>query len=116
MAVINRTVRRARIKRSIRAKIVGTAARPRLSVYRSNKGMFVQIINDESGSTLVSASTQALSSKGTKKEVSAELGTLIASKAKEAGIDNVVFDRNGFLYHGRVKEMADAARKGGLKF
>lgn len=116
MAVTNRTARRTRIKRSIRAKAFGTAERPRMSVFRSNKGMYVQIINDQEGVTLAAVSSKSTDGAGTKKEVSAKLGELIANKAKEAGVENVIFDRNGYLYHGRVKEMAEAARKGGLKF
>ncbi len=107
--------RRIKIKYRIRNKISGTAARPRMTVFRSNKQIYVQIINDMTGTTLVSASSLGLE-KCAKKEQAAKVGELIAIKALEAGITSVVFDRNGYLYHGRVKEVADAARKGGLKF
>ena len=107
--------RRVKIKYRVRNKISGTAARPRLTVFRSNKQIYVQIINDETASTLVSASSLGMETMP-KKEQAAKVGELIAKKAQEAGITTVVFDRNGYLYHGRVKEVADAARNGGLKF
>ena len=87
-----------------------------MSVFRSNKQIYVQIIDDLSGKTLVSASSLGMTDKVTKKEEAAKVGELVAQKAKDAGITTVVFDRNGYLYHGRVKELADAARKGGLNF
>ena len=111
--------RRLKIKRGIRAKISGTAARPRMSVFRSNKQIYVQLVNDEmpkGAATLVSASSLGMTEKVAKKEQAAKVGEMIAKKAQEAGISEVVFDRNGYLYHGRIKELADAARKGGLKF
>ncbi len=111
--------RRVRIKHRIRKNLTGTGAIPRLSVFRSNKQVYAQIIDDESKKTLVAAAStdKALESKeGTKIEQAAFVGELIAQRAKEAGISNVVFDRNGYLYHGRVKSLADAARKGGLNF
>lgn len=107
--------RRIRIKYRVRNKISGTTARPRMSVFRSNKQIYVQIINDETGTTLVAASSLGMEAMP-KKEQAAKVGELIAKKALEAGISTVVFDRNGYLYHGRVKEVADAARNGGLKF
>ena len=107
--------RRIKIKYRVRNKISGTAERPSMSVFRSNKQIYVQIINDLSGATLVSASSLGLES-CPKKEQAAKVGELIAKKAIESGITTVVFDRNGYLYHGRVKEVADAARNGGLKF
>ena len=116
---INKEERRANIKKRIRRKISGTAARPRMSVFRSNKQIYVQIINDEIGKTLVAASSRENgieTEKITKIEQAAKVGALIAEKAKAAGIETVVFDRNGYLYHGRVKSLADAARNGGLKF
>ena len=116
---INKEERRANIKKRIRRKISGTAARPRMSVFRSNKQIYVQIIDDEVGKTLVAASSRENgieSEKITKIEQAAKVGALIAEKAKAAGIETVVFDRNGYLYHGRVKSLADAARNGGLKF
>jgi len=108
--------RRIKIKYRVRNKISGTTERPRMSVFRSNKQMYVQIIDDLSGKTLVASSSLGLDEKMTKKEQAAKVGELIAKKAQEAGITTVVFDRNGYLYHGRVKEIADAARNGGLKF
>lgn len=107
--------RRVKIKYRVRNKIFGTAIRPRLTVFRSNKQIYVQIINDESAITLVSASSLGLEAMP-KKEQAAKVGEAVASKAIAAGISEVVFDRNGYLYHGRVKEVADGARKGGLKF
>lgn len=107
--------RRIRIKYRVRNKISGTTARPRLSVFRSNKQIYAQIINDETASTLAAASSLGLETMP-KMEQAAKVGELIAQKALEAGITEVVFDRNGYLYHGRVKEVADGARKGGLKF
>ena len=112
----NKIERRQKIKYRIRNKISGTTEQPRMSVFRSNKQIYVQIINDVEGTTLAAASSLALKDKVTKKEQAAKVGELIAGKAKDAGIDQVVFDRNGYLYHGRIKELADAARKGGLKF
>ena len=93
----------------------GTLERPRMTVFRSNKQIYVQIIEDLNGRTLAAASSLGME-KMPKKEQAAKVGELIAQKAQEAGITTVVFDRNGYLYHGRVKEVADAARKGGLKF
>ena len=107
--------RRIKIKYRVRNKISGTAARPRMSVFRSNKQIYVQIINDQTGRTLAAASSLGLEAMP-KKEQAAKVGEMIAKKAIEAGITSVVFDRNGYLYHGRVKEVADAARNGGLKF
>jgi len=100
----------------IRNHLQGTPTRPRLSVYRSNKAMYVQVIDDVHGKTLVSARSQELGLQGNNKEVAQKLGTLIAEKALAAGIKQVVFDRSGYLYHGRVKELAEAARKAGLDF
>ena len=108
--------RRLKIKRGIRAKISGSASRPRMTVFRSNKQIYVQLIDDLTGVTLASASSLGMTEKVAKKEQAAKVGELVAKKAQEAGITVVVFDRNGYLYHGRVKELADAARKGGLKF
>ncbi len=107
--------RRIKIKYRIRKKIYGTAERPRMTVFRSNKQIYVQVIDDLNGKTLASASSLGIE-KMPKKEKAAKVGNLIAQKAKEAGITQVVFDRNGFLYHGRVKELAEAARKDGLNF
>ncbi len=106
--------RQARIHRRVRKKINGTAERPRLNVFRSNKGVYVQVIDDTTGHTLVSASTKEISIQGTKTEKSVAVGKLIAEKAKSAGISVVVFDRGGYLYHGRVKAIAEGARESGL--
>ncbi len=108
--------KRERRKIRVRAKIKGTSERPRLSVFRSNKGMFLQIIDDTKGYTLVSAYTKEIDKKDKKTAISFELGKLIAKKAIEKGIKKVVFDRNGYKYHGRVKAVADGAREGGLIF
>ncbi len=111
--------RRYRIKQRIRKIISGTTERPRMNVYRSNKQIAVQLIDDLQGVTLVAASSldkAVVAATGTKSEKAALVGKLIAEKALAAGISSVVFDRNGYLYHGRVKQLADAAREGGLKF
>jgi large subunit ribosomal protein L18 len=110
--------RRDRIKRGIRKRLSGSAARPRLSVYRSNKGIYAQIIDDLSGKTIVSASSLSkdFSATGNKSEQSVAVGKLVAQKAIAAGIKDVVFDRNGYLYHGRVKSLAEGAREAGLNF
>lgn len=107
--------RRIKIKYRVRKRVNGTAERPRLSVFRSNKQIYAQVINDLTGNTLASASSLGLEAMP-KKEQAAKVGEMIAAKAKDAGVECVVFDRNGYLYHGRVKELADAARKGGLNF
>ncbi len=111
--------RRYRIKSRIRKIVSGTADRPRMNVYRSNKQINVQLIDDLSGDTLVAASSLDKSLAevaGSKTDKAGLVGKLIAAKALAAGISSVVFDRNGYLYHGRVKKLADAAREGGLKF
>ena len=113
--MITKIERRIKIKYRVRNKISGTAERPRMSVFRSNKQIYVQIIDDDASKTLVAANSLGLE-KMPKKEQASKVGELIAKKAIEAGIDTVVFDRNGYLYHGRIKEVADAARKAGLKF
>ena len=113
--MVSKIARRNKIKTRIRGKISGTAERPRMSVFRSNKAIYVQVIDDLSGTTLVAASSKGMT-EGTKVEIAAKVGEEIAKKAVERGIAEVVFDRNGYLYHGRVKSLADAARKGGLKF
>ena len=107
--------RRIKIKYRIRKSVNGTAERPRMSVFRSNKQIYVQIINDLEGKTLVAASSLGLEAMP-KIQQAEKVGELIAAKAQEAGVKAVVFDRNGYLYHGRVKSLADAARKGGLNF
>lgn len=112
--------RRSRIRMRIRKKISGTAERPRLAVYRSNKQIYVQVIDDLNRVTILSASSkekEIASRTGVRKTEQANLvGKLLASKCKEKGIENVVFDRSGYKYHGRLKSLADAAREGGLKF
>ncbi len=114
--MLTKTERRLKIKARVRGKVFGTSERPRLSVYRSNKQIYAQVIDDVTGVTLASASSLKISEKLPKKEIAARVGELIAANAKEAGVEAVSFDRNGYLYHGRIKELADAARKGGLKF
>jgi len=117
MTVLTKRQQRQRRRRRVRARVVGTAERPRLSVFRSNRGIFAQLIDDESGRTLVSANWLGLKDfKGTKTDQAAEVGERLATAAKDAGVSEAVFDRGGFLYHGRVKALADGARKGGLKF
>ena len=116
---LTKTDRRKRIKQRIRKIVSGTTERPRMCVYRSNKQIYVQLIDDLQGKTLVSATSgekEISDKKGTKTEKAALVGKLVAEKALNAGIKEVVFDRNGYLYHGRIKQLADAAREGGLKF
>jgi len=109
--------RRERIKLGVRNKISGTKERPRLSVFRSNKGLFAQVINDENGTTIASASTIELGEKAKlNQENSKNVGKKIAEKALASGVQSIVFDRNGYLYHGNIKALADGAREGGLKF
>ena len=118
MAVATKERLRARRKRRIRGKLAGTAERPRLAVFRSNLGISAQLIDDDAGKTLAAASWQQLKKtfKGSKTEKAAAVGKLLADNAKKAGVERVVFDRGGYLYHGRVKALADAAREGGLEF
>lgn len=116
MATI-KDLRRLRIRRGIRKKISGSALKPRLSVFRSNTGIYAQLINDETGVTIASTSSVELKTeKGTKSQISALVGKKLAEKAVAAGIKDVTFDRGGYLYHGRVKALADGAREGGLNF
>jgi large subunit ribosomal protein L18 len=114
------TTREARLRRHrrVRKHVQGTAERPRLAVFRSNKGISAQLIDDLEAKTLAAASWQGLakSFKGSKTEQATEVGKLLAANAKQAGIEAVVFDRGGYLYHGRVKALAEGAREGGLKF
>lgn len=115
---LDKVAKRAKIKRRIRKKIFGTSDQPRLSVFRSNKQIYVQVIDDNNGITLVSASSygnKAVEGKS-KSEAAAIVGKDVGEKAVKAGISTVVFDRNGYQYHGRVKSLADGAREGGLKF
>lgn len=113
--MVSKIERRNKIKTRIRGKISGTAARPRMTVFRSNKQIYVQLIDDLAGNTLVATSSKGIE-EGTKSEIAAKVGKAIAEKALAQGITEVVFDRNGYLFHGRVKSLADAAREGGLKF
>ena len=114
------TVREGRLRRHrrVRKRVVGTAERPRLAVFRSNAGIEAQLIDDNAGKTLAAASSLHLKKtfKGNKTAQAAEVGKTLAEAAKKAGAESVVFDRGGYLYHGRVKALADAAREGGLKF
>lgn len=115
---IDRKEERQRRHERVRTKISGTAERPRLCVYRSNNNLYVQVIDDEKATTLASASTldKEVKTKHSNKEAAKELGTLIAKRAMEKNIKTVVFDRGGYIYHGVVKELAEAAREGGLEF
>jgi large subunit ribosomal protein L18 len=115
---LTKSDRRQRIKFRIRKIITGTAARPRLSVFRSNKEIYAQLIDDVNGVTLLAASSRdkGVSNEGTSIEVAAAVGKAIAQKAVQAGIETVAFDRGGYLYHGRIKSLADGAREAGLKF
>ena len=106
--------KRQKARYSIRKKVSGTSERPSLAVFKSNKEIYAQVIDDIAGNTLASASST--DAKGTKTEQATVVGKLIANNAKKAGVDTVVFDRGGFLYHGRVKALADSAREAGLKF
>ena len=114
---ISKSDRRLKIKRRSRQTVAGSASRPRLCVYRSNKEIYAQLIDDKEGKTLFSASSiKNEKAKGTKLEVAGIIGKEIAEKANAAGISEVVFDRNGYLFHGRIKSLADGAKEGGLKF
>lgn len=113
--MITKLERRLKIKTRIRGKVSGTAETPRLTVFRSNKQIYAQVIDDLSGKTLASASSKSLAD-GDNVAAAAQVGEMVAKNAIAAGITTVVFDRNGFLYHGRIKELAESARKGGLKF
>ncbi len=115
---LTKSERRQRIQYRIRKIVSGTAARPRLSVFRSNKEIYTQLIDDVNGVTLLAASSRdkGVDTKGTSMEVAAAVGKLIAEKALKAGITEVAFDRGGYLYHGRIKSLAEGAREAGLKF
>lgn len=116
---IDRNLRRKRIHYRVRKKISGTPERPRLNIYRSNRYIYCQVIDDVNGHTLAAATSRELVKDGQKLSLTEQaraVGKLIAERAKAKGIENVVFDRGGYLYHGRVKALADAAREGGLKF
>ena len=118
MTTLSKTQARYRRHSRVRGKVAGTAERPRLAVFRSNKGISAQLVDDVERRTLAGASWVALpkSFKGTKTEQAAEVGKRLAAAAKAAGIETCVFDRSGYLYHGRVRALADGAREGGLTF
>lgn len=116
---LNKEERRQRIRYRIRKRIAGTGNTPRLSVFRSNKEIYAQLVNDQDGSTIMTVSSRdkaIASKKGNKVDIAALVGKSVATKAIEKGISTVTFDRNGYLYHGRVKSLAEAAREAGLKF
>ncbi len=116
---LSKTERRLRIRRRIRKVSFGTSARPRLSIFRSNKEIYAQLIDDEKGVSLAAASSRdkdLSTAKGTKSEIAALVGKAIADKAQKIGVETVAFDRGGCLYHGRVKSLAEGAREAGLKF
>jgi len=120
-AIVKKRLQRNRRRRHVRRKVSGTADRPRLTVFRSHKNMYAQIIDDTVGRTLVAVSTMEKSSRqalagGGNRQAAKMIGQALAAKAAEAGIKKVVFDRNGYAFHGRVKELADGARDGGLEF
>jgi large subunit ribosomal protein L18 len=117
MSTLTKRQARERRHRRIRGKIAGTAERPRLAVFRSNRGIFAQLVDDESGRTLASASWLTMKSlSGNKTDQAAEVGKALAAAARQAGVETCVFDRGGYLYHGRVKALAEGAREGGLRF
>ena len=114
--MFNKKARRQVLKYRIRNKISGTPSRPRLAIYRSNKSIYCQLIDDLNGVTLASSSSAQLGATGNKVDQAKQVGISIAEKAKAASIENVVFDRGGYLYHGRIKSLAEGAREGGLQF
>jgi len=116
MPVKAKTNRRSRIKMGIRKNVEGTSVRPRLSVFRSNKAIYAQIIDDSKGHTIAAASSADIEKAKLNKETSKTVGMKVAEKALATGVKEIVFDRNGYLYHGNVKALADGAREGGLKF
>ena len=113
---MNRGKQRKLRHHRVRAKVIGSASKPRLNVFRSLSQIYVQLIDDESGKTLAAASSKEIKAKGKKSEIAAQVGKLAAEKAQAVGIKQVVFDRGGYQYHGRVKELAEAARAAGLEF
>jgi len=116
VTVLTKRQARMRRQRRIRGKIAGTAERPRLAVFRSNRGIFAQLVDDQSGRTLASASWSTVKSSGSKTEQATAVGKALAQAAKKAEIERCVFDRGGYLYHGRVQALAEAAREEGLVF
>lgn len=113
---ITKTARRTRLRLGIRNKISGTAERPRISIFKSNKGIYAQVIDDVKGVTIASASTKEIGKANLNVDIAKEVGKKLAENAKGAGIETVIFDRGGYSYHGRVKSLAEGAREGGLKF
>ncbi len=113
---ITKTARRKRLRLGIRRKVSGTSDRPRVAVFKSNKGIYAQLIDDVNGKTVASASTREIGKTSVNVEIAKEVGKKLAENAKNAGIESVVFDRGGYPYHGRVKSLAEGAREGGLKF
>ncbi|MEM6735280.1 MAG: 50S ribosomal protein L18 [Bacteroidota bacterium] len=113
---ISKTARRKRLRLGIRKKISGTAERPRVAVFKSNRGIYAQLIDDMNGRTLASASTKAIGKSNVNVVIAKEVGKKLAENAKDVGIETVIFDRGGYPYHGRVKSFAEGAREGGLKF
>jgi large subunit ribosomal protein L18 len=117
MTVLTKPAQRLRRRRRVRAKVRGTAERPRISVFRSNRGIFAQLIDDDSGRTVASVSWIEADLRGLgRMEQAARVGALLAERARAAGVESAVFDRGGYKYHGRVKALADGAREGGLTF
>jgi large subunit ribosomal protein L18 len=116
MSTLTKREARLRRHRRVRGKVAGTAERPRLAVFRSNRGIFAQLVDDEAGRTLASASWTSLGQGGSKTEQAEAVGKALAEAAKKAGIERCVFDRSGYLFHGRVKALAEGAREGGLQF
>lgn len=116
MATDKKVQRRTRIRRGIRNKISGTAEAPRLSVFKSNRAIYAQLIDDVKGHTIAAASSRELGAESLNIDSSRQVGEKLAEKAKSAGIETVVFDRSGYVYHGKIKALADGARSGGLKF
>lgn len=113
---ITKSKRRLRIRRGIRNKIVGTSERPRLSVFKSNKAVYAQLVDDSKGHTIAAANSIELGAKANNIDNSKQVGAKLAERAKAAGIETVLFDRSGYQYHGKIKALADGAREGGLKF
>lgn len=115
---LTKSERRLRIKRRVRKNVEGTTERPRLSVFRSNNEIYAQVINDETSKTIVAASSldKEVSKDGNKSDIAKAVGKMVAERAKANGVDQITFDRNGYLYHGRIKSLAEGAREAGLKF
>jgi large subunit ribosomal protein L18 len=117
MSTLTKREARLRRHRRVRGKVAGTAARPRVSVFRSNRAIYAQLVDDSAATTIASARSSEVDTSGLKKaDVAKKVGELLAQRAKDKGIESVVFDRSGYLYHGRVKALAEGAREGGLAF